>query len=63
MAPVPDALLSGADWRLVCTDGRTLLCHSLFLKNVSKVYADLIDSVGKAKEGVIVDVPFAQGST
>jgi hypothetical protein len=58
MGPVPDSLLINADSQLLCTDGKKLHCHSFELRIVSKVYADLFDSIGKAENGVPVDIRF-----
>jgi len=63
MGPVPEHLISSADWQLVCTDGEKLPCHSMFLKDVSKVLADMFESIEKPQRGMLVDVPFRGSSS
>lgn len=60
--PVPESMLSSADWQLVCTDNKKFPCHSILLSAVSKVFESLIDSAGKPKKGALVDVPFRGNS-
>jgi len=57
MEPVYTSLLSSVDCKLVCTDGQTYPCHSLFLKGISKEFASVHAST-EPKSNILLDVPF-----
>jgi hypothetical protein len=60
---VPEHLIDSADWQLFCSDGKRLPCHSLILSTASQVFAELLQSTVKPKDGERIDIPFKESST